>query len=183
MTNLLAFIGSKGSGKTTLAKLLSPYDWKQTSFATPIKRMIATLLLDQGVNEINVARMLYGDLKETPTEFLNNKTPRFAMQTLGSEWRNLIDKNLWLDIWQRTINLKFEKIIVDDARFLHETNRIKSLGGKIIKINRPVINNSDSHISEQEFLEIVPDYYIDNYYEPEAMLDQLINHLPGVTQK
>jgi energy-coupling factor transporter ATP-binding protein EcfA2 len=181
MTNLLAFIGSKGSGKTTLSKLLTPYDWKQTSFATPIKRMIATLLLDQGVSGNDVSSMLYGENKETPTPFLNYKTPRHAMQTLGSEWRDLIGRNLWLDIWKRTINLKFEKIIVDDSRFIHETNFVKSLGGKVILIQRQELNSFDLHISEQEFIKIKPDFIINNFWQPESMLDQLINHLPGVT--
>jgi len=179
MNNLLVLIGSKGCGKTTLAKQLKDYGWQTTSFATPIKRMLGTLLLDQGVNGSDVARMLYGDLKETPTPFLSYKTPRHALQTLGSEWRDTIDRDLWLDIWQRTIDLKTEKIIVDDARFIHETNRIKSLGGKVIKILRPPYTYSDPHSSEQEQRNITPDHTILNNSSPENMLFQLNRFLNG----
>ncbi len=179
MTNLIALIGSKGCGKTTLAKQLEPYNWKKTSFATPIKRMLATLLLDQGVNSQDVAKMLYGEDKETPTPFLNYKTPRYAMQTLGTEWRELIDRNLWIDVWTRSINLKVEKIIVDDARFIYETNRVKSLGGKVFYINRPDLSSQDTHISEQEYLTINPDFIIQNDTTPENILYQLNYYLNG----
>jgi len=179
MTNLIALLGQKGSGKTTLSKQLIPYGWQITSFATPIKHMIGTLLLDQGVKGIEVSKMLYGDLKETPTPFLNYKTPRHAMQTLGSEWRDLIHRDLWLDIWERSINLKTEKIIIDDARFIHETNRILSLGGKIIKISRLSTHSFDPHPSEIEQNQITPDFVIYNDTTPENMLSQLNKHLNG----
>lgn len=173
MINLLALIGPKQSGKTTLANLLKDHGWQTTSFSTPIKRMLGTLLLDQGVNGKDVTQILYGDQKETPTPFLNYKTPRHAMQTLGSEWRDLIHKDLWIDIWLRTIDLKNEKIIVDDVRFIHEANRIKSLGGKLIKISRLEIENFDPHSSEQELNKIIPDFVIYNDSVPEYMFYQL----------
>lgn len=176
-TNLIALIGPKGCGKTTLSNQLKDFGWKTTSFATPIKNMIAELLYIQNVNERTVVRMLYGDLKETPTKYLGNKSPRHAMQTLGTEWRETIYRNLWLDIWERSINLNKEKIIIDDCRFIHEAEKIKNLGGKLIRITRPQILNLDPHPSEQEQNKIVSDLEIINAYEPVSMLFQLKTHL------
>ena len=42
-----------------------------------------------------------GRWKEHPCSLLLNKTPRYAMQTLGTEWgRELIGENIWTHIWK-----------------------------------------------------------------------------------
>ncbi len=174
MTNLIALVGQKGSGKTTLAKQLSfHYNYRQTSFATPIKLMLESILSYQKISTEDIWEMIYGDAKETPTPFLNYKSPRHAMQTLGTEWRELIDRNLWVDIWARSIDLEKEKIIIDDMRFIHEVIKIKSLNGIIVKIIRPEISNLDNHISEQEQNKIIPNFAIINNSTPENMLNEL----------
>lgn len=175
MINLIAFIGPKSSGKSTLANLM-PLAWTRTSFSEPIKVMVESLLLFQGVDRHTIYKMIYGDLKETPTPFLNNRSPRHVMQTLGTEWRELIDRNLWIDIWTRTYGNK-KKIIIDDLRFFHEAERIKFLNGKIIRISRPEIHNSDFHISELEQNQITADFTIYNDSTPENMLTQLKTYL------
>ena len=55
-------------------------------------------------------------------------------------------KNWYLDKLEKDPNIR---VIINDVRFLHEYDIIKSLGGYIIKVNR---NNAlnDEHISENE---------------------------------
>jgi hypothetical protein len=125
--------------------------------------------------------MLYGDLKETETKYLDYATPRRAMQTLGSEWRDLISRNLWVNIWENKIYSELNrgrKITVDDARFIHEVNVIRNLGGKIVKIHRPGYEpQSSEHISETEQSKIVPDFLITNDSSLENMYLQIDNFL------
>ena len=176
---ILALVGLAGSGKTTLATALeSDYFWTRTRFAEPIKKMMHTLLTYQGLDSKIASRMVDGDLKETPTIYLNNRTPRHAMQTLGSEWRDLIDRNLWIDIWKRSlVGLPLNsKITVDDCRFLHEATAVRSMGGKILRITRPNILPG-SHISETEMNSIVPDFEIANNGTPERFLQTTLRIL------
>lgn len=173
---ILGITGVAGSGKTTLANMLANCGWHTTKFASPIKSMLTNLLKYQGLETSIVNRMLNGDLKEVPTTYLNGKTPRYAMQTLGTEWRELIDRNLWVDVWKRTLITypSSSKIIIDDLRFHHEARAVRSVGGKIIRIEHP--NNplpKGTHISETEMAEIEVDLTIINNAHPEAMLNQL----------
>jgi len=137
--------------------------------------MLAQFLNDQGVDSHIASRMLDGDLKETPTEYLCGKTPRYAMQTLGTEWRNMLGRDLWLNAWERNVREIWERtdynIIVDDMRFLHEAERVRAMGGKIIRIHRAEeIVDHPTHQSEIEWKLIHPDYIIINNGPPERML-------------
>jgi energy-coupling factor transporter ATP-binding protein EcfA2 len=171
---ILGIAGPKGSGKSTLANLLVNVGWKRTGFAQPIKSMMRTLLLYQGADNHSVDQMLNGDLKETRTEFLCGQTPRWAMQTLGTEWRNLVDKELWTEAWKRNIRSypSGTKILVDDLRFLHEARAVRNFNGKVILITRPG-TGPGTHASEKEYLEISYDGAIVNDSTPEQMLTNL----------
>lgn len=175
---ILGITGVAGSGKTTLATLLANCGWAQTKFATPIKSMLVTLLRCQGVDNVMASRMIDGDLKEVPTNYFGGKTPRYAMQTLGTEWRELISRNLWVDAWKHVITTfpPGAKILVDDLRFHHEFEAIRSLDGKTVRIHRPNNNSltkASAHISETQTFQIKADLTIINDAHPEKMLDQL----------
>lgn len=174
MAQIIALCGPLGSGKTTLANLLvKNHNFARTRFAASLKGMLSTFLADQGLDSEMQSRMLDGDLKEVPTEYFNGKTPRYAMQTLGTEWRDMIDKNLWIDAWERKVlNAKEINLVVDDMRFVHEAERVKKLGGTIIKILRPGFEAGE-HQSEWEYLAINSDFIIHNDGAPELMLSEL----------
>ena len=138
---IIGLSGLKGSGKSTAADFLVVDGFIKMSFADPIKRMLA---------DIGLAwKDLYGEGKEEPNDMLNGKTPRYAMQTLGTEWgRDLISPDLWVnvvkyDILQRPTR---DNIVIDDCRFHNEVGMILSLGGIVIYIDRG--GESGNHASE-----------------------------------
>lgn len=181
---IVALLGPKGSGKSTLAAQLTEVGFTQTSFAAPIKMMLRTLLSYQGLSESTILSMLDGDLKEQPTALLCGKSPRFAMQTLGTEWRDLIGRTLWSDAWYIRYDGLFmgRNVVIDDMRFSHEAFKIRSLGGHIILVDRESQRKSDDpHPSETEFTKIKPNFTVKNVEnEPRGMYRQLRNYLPGL---
>jgi hypothetical protein len=176
MTQLvLGLAGPKGSGKTTLARSLKKnHGFFRCSFAAPIKTILGDLLYRQGVSRTKIERMLYGDKKETHSEFLSGRTPRYALQTLGTEWgRNLMGEDFWTEIWLNNIKKYSQErnIVADDLRFPSEAKTIRKLGGKLGRILRWEAPLIDSHPSETEFQKIEFDFVIPNHEgEPEAML-------------
>jgi hypothetical protein len=173
---LIVFTGVAGAGKSTardalldmastttttmrfgvpLADMLrttvEPH-WAHVSFAEPLKAMLRALLAAQGLTPAIIARMIDGDLKEMPVPFLNGRSPRYAMQTLGTEWgRELIHPDLWIDIACERITTARRRganVVVDDCRFPNEAAMLADLGARFIRIEgRGGIGTA--HASEQ----------------------------------
>lgn len=165
----IGIMGAKGSGKTTLRKLIcaSPYAYKPHNFADPIKMMLASIGLTTA--ELN------GDMKENPNEsILGGKTPREAMQTLGTDWgREMIDEDIWVNIWKMLIarHGPVTCIIADDVRFQSEADVILNRGGMLIEVQREGLTYTDKHISENNRLN-TPRYMIYNDDYPASMENQ-----------
>ena len=172
MIRIMAFVGKAGAGKTTAARFLEEnYFYIRLRFADKLKRMMKELGLSN--EEIE------GNLKFTPCELLGGKTPRHAMQTLGTEWgRDLITPNLWVNALDRQLQ-KYVKegcnnFVVDDLRFVNELNYLNSLKGDgckvvIVGIERNNKENESSHISETQMEEITRDHTIFNYFDLETL--------------
>lgn len=159
---VLGLTGPIGSGKTTCANFLVQNDWTRLPFAGPLKDMLRAI----GLTEED----LNGSTKEIPNTILCGKTPRYAMQTLGTKWRELIGRDLWVNIWKSRA-MQHRRVVVDDVRFPHEVTAIRELGGKVIRIERGLTDqdNPSEHVSEQNFDFLDVDRTVYNY----GRLDEL----------
>ena len=128
---VVGFCGPIGAGKTTAAEYLGwVHGYTRQRFAGPLKDMMRALGLS--------TREIDGDLKEMPSPILCGRTPRHAMQTLGTEWgRELIGPDLWISIWTARATASSSPVVADDVRFPNEVAAIKALGGIVIRIERP----------------------------------------------
>lgn len=146
---LVGLIGHKGSGKDTAAEVYGQYGYENLKFADPLKDMLRVIFRASGDSEDVIERRIDGDLKEEPCEALRGKTPRYAMQTLGTEWgRDMIGQ----DVWTNLLTMKarqFDMVVVTDVRFPNEVETVHELGGKVIEVYRPLSDVDLSHPSEQ----------------------------------
>ena len=144
---VVGLCGEMGSGKSTAADFLyREFRYRRISFAAPLKNMLRVLGLGD--------RELYGDLKEVPSAKLGGRTPRHAMQTLGTEWgRECLSPTFWTDQGVRAATEALEcglpGVVFDDARFQTEADAIRSLGGRVIRLTgRSVATGGPKHASE-----------------------------------
>lgn len=140
---ILGLCGQAQSGKSTIAGVLVANGWTRTRFADRLKAMLKTL----GLTDAEID----GELKEQMCDLLGGKTPRWAMQSLGTEWgRELIHRDLWVRAWERTIERtpKSYPIVVDDVRFPNEVAAVKAFGGMVIHVERPGLPPPMDHASE-----------------------------------
>lgn len=178
MNRLIAFIGRKGSGKDTAARILVDNLWENVKFAGGLKAMLAGYLAYVGVDKKNIHHMLEGQFKEVPTWHFCAKTPRFAMQTLGTEWgRDIIGKDLWKDSCILRCQ-QFEDVVVTDARFQNEIEALQGIGGKIVRVTRAGVAKDD-HESERYIDDLPADFEIANdgtIDELHAKVLQIVNN-------
>lgn len=142
---LVAFCGYMGSGKTYAADyLIQKYGYTRVKFAGPLKDMLRTM----GLTDDHIE----GDLKDKPCDLLEGRTPRWAMQSLGTEWgRDCISPNLWGNLWEREVQDLLKKgnpVVVDDCRFDNEVERVKRLKGLVCLLTNPTSEIVGQHPSE-----------------------------------
>ena len=166
MHNLIGFHGPKQSGKSTAASVFTRLGYAEVAFADPLKRMMAALLYDLGIPTWEIDRMLWGDLKEIELPELSGRTPRHAMQTLGTEWgRTCMHPGFWVNIVRQQIaNDPNQRRVFSDVRFENEAAVIRDLGGIIVHIERPGLPTGDAHASEQGIARQENDIIITNNF-------------------
>ena len=106
-----------------------------------------------------------------------------ALQIIGVALRDKFP-----DIWIKASGLEqtakyVERIVVTDVRFQNEADAVKSLGGILVRINRPGYAG-DTHTSETSGDHIKWDHVIDNVgtlAEFEDKIDALIRPLLGLS--
>ncbi len=171
---VVGITGRKYHGKDTAATHFRAEGYKHLRFADPLKQMMRAFYFTAGCDPSLVERKLEGDLKETPCEYLCGKTPRHAMQTLGTEWgRGCIDDTLWVATLQRRAGL-YDLSVVSDMRFPNECAAIEDLGGTTIRIDaarRVHANDFSNHPSETAVDTLPVHHVLDNNGSPEMLRD------------
>lgn len=139
---LIGITGHAGAGKSTVAATLVRHGFVRMRFADTLKNMLRCL----GLTEAEID----GDLKELPCKALGGRTPRFAMQTLGTEWgRDTVHYNLWVDAAMSRFHNSTHSVVFDDVRFGNEALAIRNMGGEIWRVTRGnPLNMVGQHASE-----------------------------------
>jgi len=145
---VIGVTGRLKSGKSVVGQhLVEAYGFKIIKFAAPMKNMCKAFGLPED--------MIEGDLKESKVANLGWKTPRYFMQTLGTEWgRKMIWEDLWVYAWKNmVVNCQCRLVIADDVRFMNEFATLRSMSGfktAIIKVVRGEQSNVGVNLHESE---------------------------------
>ena len=158
MTILIGLTGYARSGKSTVARILRERDdFAEASFAAPIREMACAIL------GVNLARL--DEIKSEPQAVLGGKTPRYLMQTLGTEWgREMIDPDLWVKACMARVagSRRYgNPVVISDVRFPNEAEAIRKARGVIWRVVRPGTGATE-HSSETSMDAIAADDTIAN---------------------
>ncbi len=203
MKRLIALAGRAGSGKNTVAELL---DAEQISFAEPLKRFCQEVFAFSDLQVWGPSEERNRPDLRYPTTCQNAQcqrndtcpschgsaqylTPRYALQTLGTEWGRGCYENVWAELGvRRALSYRGEAPIVaiTDCRFVNEARAVRQAGGEVWRIVRSragLLGAAGLHPSETEqespeFLDLV-NCTIRNH----GTIEQLKGLLPSVLQQ
>ena len=140
MSNLIALYATGPQmGKTTVANhLVDSHGYASVKFAGGLKTLVYTLLRQFKDDPTWAYACIEGDQKEVPLKWLNGKTPRDLMVTMGTDWgRMTIDPNIWVKLAYTRIRTMLEagqNVVVDDMRFPNEYKTLASLSARFCQI-------------------------------------------------
>lgn len=184
MSNIIAFTGLRGHGKSTAAEaLVNEYGYVHLNFADPLRMICCTAY------GVTFDEMLDPILKEKVLDRWPFKSPRELLQQIGTEmFRSYID-DTWVQAWKNAVEatLRIGKhantvsydesgaelpvpagVVCSDCRFLNEAAMIKAMGGTLIKIEDPrkraklQLNAAALHQSEVEIDQLPVNWTITN---------------------
>lgn len=182
MKNLIAFVGMKHVGKTTLATHLeTKHNYQPLAFADPLKDSLSILFhKDRNVFDDPIRKeSVMSDLNVTPRRLMQEFGTGICREALP---RLLPELKLRHDcLWLHLMDIELEKetksnIIITDARHENEIEYIRKKGGHLVYIDRfdQDISILDQHESEQAHVfKGICDFVITNHGKKELMIEQI----------
>lgn len=134
---LIGICGAAGAGKDAIADVLvEEFGYIRNKFADPLYEMVAAM------TGYTVSQLQDRRLKEKPISWLDSKTPRQLLQTLGTDWgREMVCSEVWI----RSVAKRVERAaddgrdsVITDLRFDNEAAWIRSMGGEVWHVVRDV---------------------------------------------
>lgn len=176
MINVVAFAGTKQSGKTTCATSILEFHKKTTllykgmpakiyNFADPLKKDICMNIL--GLTE----SQCYGNdiHKNSMTDIVwegKNLTAREVMQIVGTDIFRKMKTNVWADATMIKINNEKPSLaLIADCRFPNEVDVVKKIGGLVIRLTRKPYDSdhpSETALEKEHYDWNNFDYILDN---------------------
>lgn len=203
---LIALLGNAGSGKDTVGRMIKECDpdARTIALADPLKEFCQEVFAftdeqlwgpseERNKPDPRYVRMRRGCLggtivgfddmgkavvEDSPKEDVY-LTPRYALQTLGTEWGRDCYSDVWIEYgirkaqrmlsaWDDHVrsggsmasSMMASKVVITDCRFLNEAEKVREAGGLVWRIQRPQANADAvakagvaGHASEMEQLD------------------------------
>jgi len=176
MGQIIGLIGKKRSGKDTFAHGLPGYT--RVAFADPLRQ--AALALDPIVGRPalpgELAPMRDVRLSEVVDaigwERAKDCVPevRRILQRLGTESIRAIDPDFWIRAAKAQIDAIDGDVVVTDVRYPNEADAIQTMGGILVRIERPGLpSDGDPHPSESALDDYPVDVVVQNIGSIEAL--------------
>ncbi len=158
---MIGFTGRRNTGKSTAATLLEEEYGFVKVHAVELQKESWQWFFSLITGSAELAtRMVYGDLKDFPSEHLPDcSTPRFYMEKAGKFHADLgPDWTLGLAI--KTVRRQFPRAPIVVESVVYEADYFRSLGGIIVKLERPGFASPVAEETDAAVAGITPDHHI-----------------------
>lgn len=173
---IIGLTAAKGSGKDLVWNMINNHlndiqtvKWRRVAFADPIKNKICELF--------NISKDMLDILKRSKTISISDDEYRYGIlsgrdfvRNIGMMMRGYDDQQFNRYVKNQIESHPNTNFVVTDVRFDNEVELVRSLGGVIVKIDRPGYTY-DHHITESGTIN--GDYLINNDGSKEQLWNQV----------
>ena len=173
---IIGLSGYARSGKDTVAEMLCLNNgYQRKSFADPMRdalyRLNPIIIGNPRTEQIHLADYVdefgWDEAKAHPE-------PRRLLQVFGTEvGRGMFGENFWVDQAFKQVT-PTDKYVFADVRFPNEADRVRQLGGVVVRINRHNHSAVNSHISERALDNYMFDHFIYNDGTKEELSEEVL---------
>ena len=164
---LIGIMGKKRAGKDVLAaRLVEAHGFTRLAFADPMR---AALLALNPILPFATAPGSLTPLRLAPyvaawgwDAAKEHYEVRRLLQDYGTGIRDYAGADVWVDAMERNLHRTFGPVVISDVRFPNEAARISRLGGVLVRVYRPDLVSTDTHISETALDGLAADYIVAN---------------------
>lgn len=158
---IIGLSGYATSGKDTVAEVLTRlYGYQRVAFADKLKAFVRTInpviATIHGKDIVRADELVRG---LGDTEAKTYKEYRRILQVAGTTVREFFGKDTWVNAALDGVD---GYVVVTDVRFQNEAQRIKDLGGLVLRVQRPGVGPANDHISERDLDAFNFDGYVIN---------------------
>jgi len=186
--HLIGINGVAGSGKDTFAECPLFDDYVQLAFAKPLKDALQILFLlsDEQLYDRKKKEEFFKKTDEIYWQLNGSDTsPRILAQWFGTD---ILRKFISKDFFVRHMKMRIDSLIkrghnhfiITDVRFPNEAEFIRSMGGIIVNIIRPINNSATEHV-EHESEQPLPIELIDKFFvNDKTIIDEYFNDIISI---
>lgn len=137
---IIGICGKDNAGKDSLAAAIGG---RILPFAGELKRIAGELY---GLTP----EQLHDPVQKEIVDLRWGLTPRHILRALGTEVARSVHPDTWVRAWERQVDAlmletgRHARLIAPDVRFDNEAAAIRSRGGKIVRVVRPLAEGADS---------------------------------------
>ncbi len=146
---IIALCGNgAGCGKDTCAMGLE--GWTRISFAEPIRQILLKInpYLTAGLR-LDEAIKVHGGWDEVKRIYLE---ARRLLQVVGHDvGRMMVNERIWVDKAEQLIEAAEGNVVLNDLRYANEALMVRRLGGIVVRIIRPELEQLDHASEKQQF--------------------------------
>lgn len=164
---IVGLIGAKRAGKDSVAGVLvEQLGYRRFAFADALKAVALDAHDGLGALVSSVGWEAAKDDGEVRT----------FLQKLGVAVREHVDEDVWVNVVELgLVRYGGYDAVITDVRFPNEVAMIRRRGGYIVRVDRPGIDESDAHVSEQLYRTVTPDVAIENSGTLEALAHRTVS--------
>lgn len=165
-SNLIGLVGRKRVGKDTVAaRLVEKHGFTRYAFADNVRRALLALdpIVEPGCDgHCCPSERLAKIVRTCGWEFAKEiPEVRRSLQHYGMAIRE-VDRDFWARPVLAAIAADDTPAVITDVRFRNEADAIRAVGGYLVRITRPGLDESDTHVSETELTDYPTDGHIVN---------------------